>query len=226
MRIPSVPIISVLAEGVRSVPFLAGEVFKQVKNPFSNIRIRLDFPRYERQCWHEHEQKAKRNFSTKQLDDERENLLAWIESKASEKYDDLLRDKEAERTLRQTMASDTEELLSYFLRQYKQELEDLHAEKDALVVKKRKLHESKSAISDALTEAYAEKDEAYSELSYYNDEIDSWYAESERTPWLLGNGGKKLPKHALFNQSFGDLDSYKESRDSAGADIEAATRPD
>jgi hypothetical protein len=56
-------------------------------------------------------------------------------------------------------------------------------------------------------------------LNEAKSSIDSWYAKSGRTPWLFGNGGKKLPDHALFGQSFGDLDGYKADRARASNDI-------
>jgi hypothetical protein len=39
--------------------------------------------------------------------------------------------------------------------------------------------------------------------------------KSERTPWLLVYGGKKIQNHSMFGQSFGDLDFYKSDRDKA-----------
>jgi chromosome segregation ATPase len=75
-----------------------------------------------------------------------------------------------------------------------------------------------------LSAAFDEKNSAYSELKDYKDRIASWYAKSDRTPWLFGNAGKKLPKHSLFGQSFGDLDSYKYHRDSAYEDVQDAKR--
>jgi hypothetical protein len=44
-------------------------------------------------------------------------------------------------------------------------------------------------------------------------------AFEERTPWLFGNRGKKLPDHTLFGQSFGDLDGYTADRERACAEI-------
>ena len=79
-----------------------------------------------------------------------------------------------------------------------------------------------SEIKGSLSEAFDEKSSAYSELNHYKDRIDSWYARSDRTPWLFGNAGKRLPKHSLFGQSFGDLESYKYHRDSAYKDVQAA----
>jgi uncharacterized coiled-coil DUF342 family protein len=197
-------------------------MFQRIKNRFRNIQISRDFPQYERQCRYEHEQRAQRIFSTKQLDDERKNLLARIESQASTKYDALINEKEVERKYHQAIANDTESMLSYFVRNYKQELDDLYAKKDALFSKKDELYEKRNEIRELLSEAFEKKDKAYSDLKYYKERINSWYAKSDRTPWLFGNAGKKLPKHSLFGQSFGDLDSYKYHRNTADNDVKKA----
>jgi len=201
------------------------QMFERIKRYFLDTRIRLDFPRFERQCYNEHEQQAQIRFSTQQFEDEKKKLLAKIELQANSKFDALLHEKEVERRKHQAEACDTDSLLSFFLRHYKQELDELYAEKDALFSRKAKLFEEESEIKESLSEAFEEKDKAYSKINYYKERIDSWYAKSDRTPWLFGNAGKKLPKRSLFGQSFGDLDSYKYDRDSAYDDVcEAKSR--
>jgi hypothetical protein len=66
----------------------------------------------------------------------------------------------------------------------------------------------RSATHDDLQEAYGDLEDA-------KGDVDRWYAKSERTPWLFGNGGKKLPKYSLFGQSHGDLSSAKYRRGEA-----------
>lgn len=197
-------------------------MFERIKNYFRDIRISLDFPQYERQCRREHEQQAQRRFSTKELDDEKKKLLARIESQASAKYDALINEKVVGIKCHQAIANDTDYLLSYFIRNYKQELDDLYAEKDVLFQRKGGLYEKNNEIRELLSDAFDEKDKAYSDLNYHKERIDSWYAKSDRTPWLFGNAGRELPKHSLFGQSFGDLDSYKSHRDSAYDDVKEA----
>ncbi|MTW22733.1 hypothetical protein [Allochromatium palmeri] len=75
-------------------------------------------------------------------------------------------------------------------------------------------------LKEALSKAFEDKKEAYDELNHCKEAIDSWYEKSDRTPWLFGNAGKELPKHSLFGQSFGDLESYKSDRDDAYNDIQ------
>lgn len=197
-------------------------MFQRIKSYIRDIRINLDFPQFESQRRNEYEQQAERRFLTKQLNDEKNKLFTKIESQASAKFDALLHEKEAEKRNYEAEANDTESLLSFFLRHYKRELDELYGQKDALLSTKGQLFEKKSEIRESLSEAFEEKDKAYSELKHYKDQIDSWYSKSDRTPWLFGNAGKKLPKHSLFGQSFGDLDTYKYHRDSAYSDVREA----
>ncbi len=91
-----------------------------------------------------------------------------------------------------------------------------------MIEKKRSLSNQVQDMKSSISSAYSEKKEAYDSLNYYSGQIDSWYAKSERTPWLFGNGGKKIPKHSFFGQSHGDLSSYKSSRNSAYYDAQSA----
>ncbi len=50
-------------------------MFDRIKSFFRELRIDLDFPRYERQERDEHERHAQRRFSTEQLNLEKGNCL-------------------------------------------------------------------------------------------------------------------------------------------------------
>tara|TARA_B100000749_G_C18364977_1_gene439192 strand:- start:56 stop:1063 length:1008 start_codon:yes stop_codon:yes gene_type:complete len=199
-------------------------MFDRIKSFFRELRIDLDFPRYERQERDEHERHAQRRFSTEQLNLEKGKLLKEIESEAGSKFNASMHEKENNKKQQEEAAREIEYLLSFFLRNYKEELNDLYAEKEVLFSKKKGLYDDLSVIKSSLSAAFDEKNSAYSELKDYKDRIASWYAKSDRTPWLFGNAGKKLPKHSLFGQSFGDLDSYKYHRDSAYEDVQDAKR--
>lgn len=93
--------------------------------------------------------------------------------------------------------------------------------KNHFFYKKNYLYSDQEALRNKLKVAFTDKAEAYDELNECKDNIDSWYAKSDRTPWLLGNGGKKIPSHSMFGQSFGDLDSYKYARDQAYSNVES-----
>jgi len=197
-------------------------MFERIKSYFRDVRINLDYPRYERQCQLEHEEQAERMYSTSQLDAERHALQSKIDTQANIKFDDLIRTKREEVSRAQSIIKEKELRLSYFTRYYKNELDELYEKKDYLFSKKSAVYDRKGGLSGAISEAFEEKNKAYEELNYYKNQIDSWHSKSDRTPWLLGNSGKKLPKHSLFGQSFGDLDSYKYDRDSAYDDVNEA----
>lgn len=86
---------------------------------------------------------------------------------------------------------------------------------------KQELCEQMKALQKERSEAHKELDDAHGDLRKAKESIASWYAKSDRTPWLLGNGGKKLPSRSLFGQSFGDLEGYKADRARASNDIDA-----
>ena len=197
-------------------------MFDRIKSYIRDVRISLDFPRYESQCRVEHEKQACASFSTKQLSDERKKLLARIEISAAKKFDQSLYEIKDKKNKCKSEVEETKVLLSFFTRNYKQELEDLYGKKDSLLAKKSHLYDEKNEIRGLLSDAFEEKEDAYSDLNYYKAQIDSWYAKSDRSQWLFGNSGKKLPKHSLFGQSFGDLESYKDRRSFAYQRVSSA----
>lgn len=83
-----------------------------------------------------------------------------------------------------------------------------------------------------LTRARKNLDEAYAAVKPLKEErasliedhqhacrkLKSWYNHANGN--FLGNGGKKLPKHALFSQSLGDRDDLKARRDHLSREIE------
>ena len=196
-------------------------MFDRIKHFVQEVRIDLDFPRYERQQRDEHEQQAQKRFSTEKLKIEKEKLLKKIEAEANFKFNASIHEKKNNKKQLEEAAKEIESLLSFFLRNYKEEIDDLYAEKDVLFSKKNTLYDDLSEIKKFLSEAFDDKNKAYEELNHYKNRIDSWYSKSDRTPWLFGNAGKKLPKHSLWGQSFGDLDSYKHHRDSAYDDVQS-----
>lgn len=144
-------------------------MIERIRSCFRDIRIKLDYPQFERRLRNEHEQLAQRQFSTVGLEKEKEALVVKIESQASAKYDAALLKKNAERTRYRLEADDTESLLSYFLRDYKQELDALYAEKDVLLSKKDEFFEKINEIRVSLSEAFKDKNKAFDELNYYKD---------------------------------------------------------
>jgi hypothetical protein len=83
-----------------------------------------------------------------------------------------------------------------------------------------------------LARARKDLDQAYAAVKPLKDErasliedhqhacrkLKSWYNHANGN--FLGNGGKKLPKHALFSQSLGDRDDLKARRDRLSREID------
>lgn len=194
-------------------------IFDRIKNYIQELRISVDFKRQEELSWAEHKQAADERFATANLAREITFLLARIESDAAQhfdndisKHEDLLISQQADRNWEQAT-------LVLLTLNYKTKLDELYESKQALLNEKRGLFAERDSLRKSLKQAFIEKDGAYCKLNSAKENVDRWYRNSERTPWLFGNGGKELPKHSLFGQSFGDLEGHKYSRDSAFDDV-------
>jgi hypothetical protein len=194
-------------------------MFKRAIDFFRDIRIKLNFPEYEKKCRLEHERRADRIHAIGELEVEARSVVRKIEVES----DHLFQMEIAK--LRGTVSSmgfkisNHESLLRILTRNYKQDIDALYEEKNTLFSEKEELYASKNALSAQIQAAFSEKSAAHEALNRRKASIDSWYAKSDRTPWLFGNGGKKLPKNSLFGQSFSDLESLKSDRDSAFEEV-------
>lgn len=140
-------------------------MFKRINSYIRNVRINFNFPQYERQCRRAHKELAESRFSTKTLDVERNSLLFKIKSQAISKFDDLIKIKKIEKSQTQSLIDDKEIILLYFTRCYRQEIDRLYEEKNILSVKKTGLYERKNKLLGLLSDAFYEKDNAYSDLN-------------------------------------------------------------
>lgn len=194
-------------------------IFDRIKNYIQELRISMDFKRQEMLSWEKHKQIADERFSTAKLRREISDLLARIESDAAQHFDNNISRHETLLIARKSERTRKKEALAMLTRNYKARLDALYASKQALLDEKRGLLAERDSLRNPLKHAFLEKDEAYCELNSAKEDIARWYRNSERTPWLFGNGGKELPKHSFFGQSFGDLEGYKACRDSAFEDV-------
>ena len=76
----------------------------------------------------------------------------------------------------------------------------------------------KTSGYDTLNRLKAELSDAYEDLNSTKTDLNNWYQKSKGN--FIGNGGKKLPKHAFFGQSTGDRDSLKHKKDSIYKNIQ------
>ena len=197
-------------------------IFDRIKNYIQELRISADFKQQQMLSWEKHKQIADERFSTAKLAKEISDLLARIESDAALDFDDNISGHETLLIANKFERSRKKETLAMLTRNFKARLDALYDSKQALLDEKRGLVAERDSLRKSLKQAFLEKDKAYCELNSAKEDIAHWYRKSERTPWLFGNGGKELPKHSLFGQSFGDLEGYKNCRDSASEDVREA----
>lgn len=140
-------------------------MFGAIKSLIRNSRIKIDFPRYEREQRAAHLAQADRRFNASQLNKE----IAQIRQQAIAAGDQRFGSDVA--SLRQRVA-DTEhglrkdrQLLSIFERNYKTELDALYAqktelfeEKEALLADAQAMKAERSAAHDDLQEAYGARE--------------------------------------------------------------------
>lgn len=194
-------------------------MFDTIKKFIRNIRIKIDYPRYERERRAAHLAEADRRFDVSQLNKE----IALIRHQATAAGDQRFGADVA--SLRQRVAATEHglhkdrQLLSIFERNYKAELNALYAQKTQLFEEKEGLLTEAKAMKVERSGAHDDLQEAYDDLEDAKIDVDRWYAKSERTPWLFGNGGKKIPKHSFFGQSHADLSAAKYRRGEAVSDI-------
>lgn len=198
---------------------LFGKAWRGVQQFVEGIRIDADFPRYEQELRAAHESTANRRFDTAQLEREIEVIQRKADADGCDAYGSSIHQLESSLYALQPEINKLRTQLELLSRDYRRELNELYEEKASLLETKQLLFDQMTALRQERSRVQVELNAAYADLNQAKSSIDSWYAKSERTPWLFGNGGKRLPDHSLFGQSFGDLDGYKADRTRACDDI-------
>lgn len=194
-------------------------MFNSIKRLIQELRIWMDFPKYETLRLKAHIAEASLRFNTAQLEREIAAIKRSAGDVASEKFDQKIDAVAYEIASLDRNIDETQCCLALFERDYRGELNDLHAQKEALFQEKNSLHAEMEELKHERSEAHMSLQNAYDDLQTAKDSVDSWYSKSERTPVFFGNAGRKLPKHSIFGQSFGDLDEYKRDRGAAVSEI-------
>jgi len=159
----------------------------------------------------EYEAQAEEQFSSQPLKNECDKIYRKVEGEADKVFK-----KDIENILAKIGKLNyeirlTETNLSFFSRNYKQELDKAYEKKATLFSQKHEAIQRAKELKMELSTAQERKAAAYETIDECRDDIDSWYAKSERSPWLLGNAGSEIPRYSFFGQSHGDLeDSYNE----------------
>lgn len=198
---------------------LIGKAWRAVQRFVQDIRIDADFPRHESELRAAHESDANRRFDTSQLEREIDEIQRAAEAEGVAAFGTHIHAAESSINALRPAISVLRGRLELLTRDYGRELNQLYQEKANLLDAKQALFDEMKALQKQRSEAHEELSEAYDDLNEAKSSINSWYAKSERTPWLFGNGGKRLPDRSLFGQSFGDLDGYKADRARACEEI-------
>gem|GEM_PF-1363206 len=201
--------------------FFSPEAKQEFLRKKTEKRIKADFPQYEKECRKKYNQQAESDFSVLQLKKEIEKRLLNIENEANSIFQNNIFSIRSRITLIKLEITNKQKTLNLFTQNYKKTLDDFDTKKKSLYLKKDNFYGDQQKLRNELKVVFTEKDEAYKDLNDCKDSIDAWYAESNRTPWLLGNAGKKIPNNSLFGQSFSDLDSYKYDRDEAYTNVKS-----
>ncbi len=194
-------------------------VWSSIKGYVRNVRIKADFNRCEKTLISARAVEADLRFDTSQL----ERDIAGIERRAKEAaHLEFGAELDGKQLALKSLAPIKLALkghIELLQRDFRHELDLLHEEKTKLFRDKDLLLDETRDLQRKRVAVKADLDDAYENLELAKASVESWYRKSDRSQWLFGNSGTKLPSHSLFGQSFGDLDGYKERRDSARRDI-------
>lgn len=198
---------------------VVGRAWRSIQRFVQDLRIDADFPRYEAEERAADESAASQRFDTSQLEREIDKIRRAAEAEGQAAFGARIEDLQASLEATLSAIDRLRVQLEVFTRDYRLELDQLYEEKANLLEAKRVLLEEMETLQKQRSDAQDELSEAYGDLQDAKSSIERWYAKSERTPWLFGNGGKRLPKRSLFGQSFGDLEGYKAARSRACDEI-------
>ena len=194
-------------------------MFDGIRNWLRELRVQSDFGRYEKLARDQHLREMEEKFPVTALQEELQSLLKKIEVEASARYQPGIDRREQEcESIRHAIEKANRDL-GYFERDYGAELEALHERKDGHYRNKDELYRSMARLSERRADHQKEKASALGALDDAKGSVDAWYAQSQRSPWLLGNAGRELPRYSLFGQSLNELEGYKAARDEAYQEV-------
>lgn len=191
---------------------------------WQDVQIELDFLKFEREARKVHESVAEKQFSTSTLERELRLLQSKIDEECAARFGGTRKELAEERISIKAAISEHTEIQAYLQRDYRSEIEALVERKSQIIAGKKAAHAEVQQRREAIRSAYDRKSSEQTNLNYHAGEVRDWHTKSKRTPWLFGNGGRKLPKHSIFGQSFGDLESAKYKRDLAYDAVQAIKR--
>lgn len=197
-------------------------MFTRILDAIQTFRVNRDFSRYEKEQLSIHEREAARRFDVGQLEREVNRIRREAELAADEKFDSQIAKLTKEEGSHWAVIKRLLSQIELFEVNYKLELQSQHEKLATLKAERQALGDAADELHQVRRGIKEELGGAYDRLSAAQHRVQAWHNQANRSPWLLGNAGKKLPKHSLFGQSFGDLEEYKSQRDSARAGISEA----
>lgn len=182
-------------------------MFEGIRRWWLNVRIDADFHRFDAQARAAHIARADQRFSTVALLAERDRLMEPHRKRCEHAFGEPMR------ILRGALAR-----IEATIALTREQIDLLQTDYEALL---QPLYEDCHQIKERGAELVEQKAQARSDLSSAKRSIQNWHRKSS-SDGLFGNGGRGLPSHSLFGQSFGDLDAYKEDRSNAVGSIREA----
>ncbi|WP_435605904.1 hypothetical protein [Pseudomonas knackmussii] len=177
-----------------------------------DARIDMDFPRFEKSHHSRFVLDAYERYSCADMEGELTALKKKVQAEADAKFNadrDLLC---REIGWLEPKVHRTRGLLYLLQRNFRAELDGMYEEKAAIYEERQRLTSAKAKAFDDLAELKSEKDDLHQERRRYQDEIESWYAEADRSPWLMGQKGREIPQHSYFKISHSSLEAAKSNR--------------
>lgn len=175
-----------------------------IRRWFQRAKVEAAFVRHEWSAHRDHLKEAASKFDTSRLEVDIERAEALVEDAVNRAFGWKLVEGRNAEVAAQTAIREAERVAGLFSRDFKSDIGPLYDELNT--------------IKAALAVAYDEKALAHARLSSAKSSLNAWYARSERH-FFFGNGGRELPKRAIFGQDLSDRDYYKRQRDSAAQEI-------
>ena len=178
-------------------------LFKWLTSFVDDARIAYAYLGYERECKVQWLANAERTYSTIRFEKEIRARMAEPMRHVASTFTASIHELESKREKVQRVVSEAKEKLAILERDYKKELDVAY--------------QAQNKISEELEDCRRKLSSAYDDLNSAKRNLDAWYSKAEGN-WF-GNGGKKLPKRAIFGQDLSDRDHYKARKDSAARDV-------
>jgi len=188
-------------------------MIKWFKDIVDYFRIKIDFVKDDRLARKVYFAEAEITFDTAPLQVKVTELLKPIHEKGDKLFIQPMNKLSIEIEILSRKVAFEKTRLSYFQRDYKNELDQLYLKKDCLYSHLEEIQTSQMESKEQKQSLYNDVDDITCELNDVRKQLDAWYGKAERHWVFLGNSRKKLPQNAWFGQDISERDNLKEIRD-------------